>query len=267
MKKTVFNSKEYQIPTDWSDVTVDMLIKSAELSEILEDAPIIAIITSYTGIPIKELKIGNVGDVNEIISIMGFIGKPYEPKPDNGFDFMEVRYGCDPEIVNQSFQDWVSVQTALYNHREEPVKALPKLVAILCKREGETLDDFNLEERTNLFKHLPMTKAKDVEAFFLLTLSVFNTISQLSSMTNVQEELVLNKVKELQGTLKMSKGRDGISFGTRYAIGIYRIYLWWARKVLEKYYSSKPIKSSKKTWKQTFRKLLQMLRGKKEVSK
>lgn len=263
MKEVNFNNKNYNIPTEWNDVTVRMLINSAELAEILEDAPIIAIISSYTGIPVKELKVTKANEVNEIISLMEFLHKPYKPTPDNEFLFKGVKYACDDEIVNQQFQDWVSIQTALHNHREKPESALPKLIAILCKKDGETLDDFDLGERTDMFYELPMTKAKDVEAFFLTMLNAYKSITQLSSMIKEPEKLVSNKVKELQDTLKMWKGRDGTSFGMKCVIGTYQFYLWWAEKVLVKSFSSSPTKPLKKTWKQTFKKSLMRLRGKK----
>ena len=263
MKVIKFNDKQYNIPTQWSEINVGMLIKSAELSEILEDAPIIAIINAYTGIPVKELKLSLSKEVEEVIAIMTFISEPYIPTPQTSFTLSGIRYSCEEELVNQKFEDFVSIQTALYNNREEPYRALPRLLAILCKREGETLDDFNITERSTIMESCPMTDAKNIEAFFLTSLEAYRGIMLLSSTQKEQEELVLHKVKELQNTMKAYKGRSGGSFGTKLRIGIYQLQLWWVKRVLEKYYNSQPTNNLKKNWKQTCKKLvMKMLKRK-----
>lgn len=253
MKPYKFDGKQYQIPEKWEDVTVAMLIKAAELSELLDEAPIIAIISAYTGIPVKDLRLSLSSEVQEIIAIMSFISEPYEPKMATEFDFDGRHYACEDDLRKQKFEDFVSIQTALHNHRDEPTRALPKLLAIYCKQEGETLDDFDLDERSKEFEALPMTIAKDIEAFFLHSINAYRGIMWLSSTTDIQKELVLHKLDELQSTAKQFKGRTGMFSGTRLQIGVLQIYLWWARKVLVRYFNSIPTKLSKKTWNQTFK--------------
>lgn len=256
METITFNNNQYQIPTCWQDVTVKMLIDAAQLSELLEDAPIIAIIAAYTGIPLREIRLDKSGEIQKVMTIMDFISKPYEAQPKTSFVHRDVQYSCADDLLHQNFEDWVSVQTALYNNREQQEKALPRLIAILCKKEGETLDDFDLNERSAIMESLPMTDAKDIEGFFLHSLNAYRSLILLSSTIKEQEALVFNKVRELQNILKTRKAHSGMFSGTRLRIGIYQLQLWWVRKVLEKYFNSEPSKSSKKTLKQTFRTLL-----------
>ena len=251
MKAIKFNGKDYLIPQSWNDVTVDMLIKSSELSELLSDAPVIAIISAYTGIPIKDLKVNKALEVITILEDMFFISENYKPKPISSFTLNDVEYSAEADMVNQKFEDWVALQTTISNYANDRVRALPYMLAILCKKKGESLDDFNLEERAKLMLQLPMTIAKDVEAFFLQTLNAYKALSLLSSTTDVQRELVLHKVQELNNTMKTLKGQSGIFSGTRFRIGYYQITLWWVRKQLEKYFSMQVTNNSKKTWKQT----------------
>ena len=253
MKQIQFNNKEYGIPEAWSEVTVDMLIKAAELAEILEAAPIIAIISAYTGIDARELKLTKTTEVQDIILIMEFISTPYEPTPATGFEHQGVEYHCEEELVNQKFEDWVSVQTAMYNNREHQERALPRLLAILCKKAGETLDDFDLDERSKLMQSAKMTDAKNVECFFLHNFIAYKSLILLSSTVKEQEALVLNKVQDLESIMKTRKGRSGTSFGTKLRIGIYQLQLLWVKKVLEKYFNSEHSKSSKNTLNKTYK--------------
>lgn len=249
MKTIIFNNNNYNIPESWSEVTVGMLIRSAELSEILEDAPVIAIISAYTGIPVKDLKVSQTKAVQDIILIMSFISKEYVPEPLTEFIFLNETYSCNDDLTDQRFEDFMSIQTCLYNYRDEPYKALPRLIAIYCKREGEVLDDFNLNDRTMLFLDLPMTIAKDIEAFFLLSLNSYKSIIQLSSILEMEEDIVLAKLKELKTTVKKSKEQIGMSWHTKLLIGLFQIYLMFITRDWEKYYNSKHINSSKKTLK------------------
>ena len=251
MKRIQFNGKDYDIPQEWSDVNVGMLIKSSELAELLNDAPVVAIISAYTGIPIKELKSNKAVDVQDIMETMFFISKDYKPVPKTSFTLDGITYKCEEDIVNQKFEDWVSVQTALYNFGADRVRALPRILAIMCKKEGETLDDFNLDERTELFNRVSMTDAKDIEAFFLHLLQAYKSVTLLSSTQDVQKEIVLHKVQELSDTLKTHKGQTGIFSGTRLRIGIYQLQLLWVKKQLEKYFNLQHTNNSKKNWMQT----------------
>jgi hypothetical protein len=266
MKTIKFNNKEYNIPEQWSEVTVGMLIYANELSEILYDAPSIAVLSAYTGIPIRDLRLSNVGEVNKVLELMNFITTPYVPKPSNSFTLDGIEYSCEADLVDQHFEDWVSIQTTLNNYKDEPYKALPRLLAALCKKDGETLDDFNLDERSKLFMKLPMTDAKDVEGFFLHVQNAYKVLTLLSSTTNIQGELVLAKVQELQDTMKKRKGESGIFSGMRLQIGILQIYLWWVKKQLVKYFNSEHSKPSKSNWKQTFKTWLTKRVKRKKVS-
>jgi hypothetical protein len=194
---------------------------------------------------------------------MDFVKEEYKPTPTTCFTLDNIEYCCEEELVNQKFEDFVSIQTAIYNYRNDKVRVLPRLLAILCKRKDETLDDFNISERSKLMETCPMTKAKDVEAFFLSSLTAYNALTLISSTQDIQKEMVLHKIKELENTMRKYKAQTGISFGTKIRIGVYQIQLWWVKNQLVKYFSLQPTKDSKMTWKQTCKKLLtRKLKGK-----
>jgi hypothetical protein len=248
MKQIRFNNKDYSIPENWNEVNVGMVIKASELDELLPDAPVIAIMSAYTGIPVGELSKGKANEVSDILAIMDFIKDEYKPIPATRFTLDNIEYNCEEELTNQKFEDFVSIQTALFNYKEEPYRALPKLIAILCKRDNETLSDFDLTERTELMRKLPLTEAKNIEAFFLHSLNAYKALTLISSTQDIQKEIVLAKVQELKSTMKIHKGRTGIFSGMRFRIGIWQIQLWWVEKVLEKYFSTQSTSNSKRTW-------------------
>lgn len=259
-----FNNKDYSIPTEWSDITVKMVIDSNQLIDILEDAPTIVVLSTYTGIPLKELKLSKKFEVEEILSTMAFIAEDYKPVPRTEFIFNDEKYSCELDIVDQNFEDWVSIQTCLSNTKAEPYRALPRLLAIYCKKDGETLSDFNLDERSKLFEGVSITIAKDIEAFFLTSLVAYKSVMWAYSTQDIQKELMLDKLNELRNTLKQQKVHSGMSFGMRLRIGYYQICLWWVRNRLVKYYNLESTSNSKKNWMQTCKKLLMKLLKRKD---
>lgn len=248
MKEITFNEKKYNIPTCWQEVTLGMLVKVSEYESILDDAPIISIIAGYTGIEITELKSSRVEEVREIMEILEFIYTPYEPKPTNEFTFNGIKYAAEPDLSEQKFGDWVAIQTILYNNRENPVGGLPYMLAVYCKKDGETLDDFNVEERAREFLGVPMTIGKDIEGFFLSFQMALRSLTLISSTEKQLETVVLNRFLELSDIMTARSREPGTSLRMRLWIGIYRRYLLYLRKQLEVSFNSKVTELSKKNY-------------------
>lgn len=253
MKEITFNEKQYSIPENWNEVTLRMVIKTSELDEFIADAPIISIIGGYTGIEITELKTSKVQDVQEIMTLLDFIYIPYEPLPRTRFIYKDIEYHINENIEETEFQDWVSTQTTLYQYKDNPALGLHKLIAILCKRDGETLDDYNVNERAEEFLDLPMTIARDIECFFLHSLRALNAITLLYSSIPDQVQLVLHRFSELNAIMKQRQVERGWYSPTRFVIGIYRLYLNYLKHDLEKYFNTKYTEISKRSWMQTYK--------------
>jgi len=251
MKEVQFNEKTYNIPTSWQEVTIGMLMRVSEYEAIVEDAPIISIIAGYTGIEITELKTSRVQEVQEIMEILDFIYTPYVAVPSNRFTYDGIEYAANESIEETEFQDWVSVQTTLYQHRDNQVMGLTKLIAIICKKDRETLDDFNVIDRARMFEGLPMTIGKDVEGFFLASLTALNAITLLYSSIPDQEKLVLHRFSELNDIMKQRQVERGWYSPMRFVIGIYRLYLRYLKHDLERYFNIRSTEISKRRWMET----------------
>ena len=242
MKIVKFNEKEYNIPENWSEVTLGMVIRADEYSMELEGLSLIAIIAGYTGIPIGELRVSNLNKIREIVEILGFIYKEYKGNPRNSFEYKGEEYRCFDDLQEISFEEWVSVQAVLYNHRENPVRSLSMLMSILFKKEGESLDSIDIEKRSRDFLELSYTIVKDCEGFFLASMKVYEGFGQLSSLVEVQRSQVLVIMKELEGIMKRRAGQSGTSWLTRLVIGVYRRYIKYLRRDWERSFNYGHIK-------------------------
>lgn len=245
MTQITFNKKKYDLPTSWDEVKLEMIIKTSELSDLLPDAPLVAIMAGYSGIPVDELKPAKMAQVGKIMEALEFIYEEYKPLPSNHFVHNGIQYGCEDDIINIEFQDYVSLQTILYNYRDNPVKGLPYMIAALFKKDNEKLDDFNLDDRAKEFLTLKFTTAKNLECFFLHSKSAYETIIQLSLIQDQLPELVLHKITELQNIIKKHKEQNGGSLLTKLVIGVLQIYLKRLKRGLEKYYNTTLTRHSK----------------------
>lgn len=255
MKEIIFNKKIYNVPTCWQEVTLGMLMRVSEYESMIDDAPIVSIIAGYTGIDVTQLKTSKVQEVQEIMEILEFIYTPYAAQPTNEFTFNGITYAAEPDLSDQKFGDWVAIQTILYNHRENPVRGLPYMLAVYCKKYGETLDDFNVEERQKMFSDVPMTTGKDVEGFFLSFQMALRSLTLISSTEKELEGIVLNKFLELSDTMKKRSQEPGTSLRMKLWILIYRKYLLYLRKQLEASFNSKVTELSKKNFLQIWKEL------------
>ena len=238
MKEIQFNNKKYNVPQTWDEVTLKMVIDVQTYVDLLPNAELICVVAGYTGIPIDELKPAKVAQVQKMVKEMSFIYKEYQPQMNNEFEHKGKTYGMELDVQDIRFEDYISAQTILHNHRDNPVQGLPKLIATLCKTKNETINDFVLEVRAHEFLDLGYTKVKDVETFFLRALNAYEVSSRLSLTDSQMVELIRTQLKELRLTMKQSEVRNGGTWLTRFRIMYLRIYRWYLARELERYFST-----------------------------
>ena len=254
MKSIKFKEEEYDCPESWDDCTLGMMIQTQILDDILPLAPIVSVVSGYVGIPSQDLALAKAREVKPFLECLSFINKPYVPRSSNSFVYSGETYSAPENLTDLRFDQWVSAQTVLYNYRESPVKGLPKILASLCVKTGESMADIDLEARGQLFYQLPFTTAKDVEGFFLDSLREYEAYSQLSSIVSEQEKLIPKQLTEVRNILKQRKVDPTTSWLTKRVIGMYQNYLGSFQKNWEKYYNSSPIVDSKTNTKKISRK-------------
>lgn len=169
MKTITYEKKSYSIPTSWDDITIEQQIKAEELSkEIKDDLGYIGYISAYTDLPISLIKKGDVKSINEINKELLWLQEGYAPNKIEWFELQGKKFYLK-DLIKTEFQDYLSTQIILKNNEDFLIKALPRLIAVYCKQEGETLDDYDLDEREKFFYDLPLSTAKDIESHFFFS--------------------------------------------------------------------------------------------------
>lgn len=262
MKQITYKDKQYNVPTCWDDITLEDQIMAEQLiKQIGDELSLIGLISAYTNLPISVIKEGDVGTINEINQIMSFIYDGYTPMPIESFKHRGHEYFLQ-ELTQSQFQDFLSLNVILQNNEGNLIKALPRLIAVMAKRKGETLDDYELDEREKEFMDLPLSTAKSVEGFFLLKSQELKSLIVLSTK-DFQEKLLSIKFQLLRNTMKESRKRHGKFSLMRFAIGIYLIILNYLEKRLVRFYNLQYLNKSKTTSNKTWWKRKQIMREKK----
>jgi hypothetical protein len=164
----------------------------------------LAYISSFIGIDVDVIKKSNVTNIAKLFRHLNFLSVPLPEKPITEFEFKGETYSINDILLKQEFQDFISIEIALSDKGGDVLNALPLLISIMCKRKGESLDDYDVEERAKIFLDLPVTITNGLSVFFLSNEKMSKVLSQLSSQ---QKSLIQMKAKSLLTILKPQVGR------------------------------------------------------------
>jgi hypothetical protein len=250
MKTINFNNKEYEIPTSWDEVSLDMQCKVTEVAAIQPHVKMLGIIAGYTGIPVEELKSVKIDEVSDLMAGLEFMQEKIPTTRRLEWEFEGHKYSVIKNLSDMEFQDFVSIQTILAENEESYYKALPIVVAILAKRKDETLDDFDIHERAKIMGRMPISIASSIGSFFLLNENYYKLLTHLSSH-HAQQKLLLGKARELRSTTNRWVQQRGTTMRYKFLMGLIAIYSKYLERRLEKHFKSTQSKSSTKSWSQT----------------
>jgi hypothetical protein len=266
MKTIKFNNKIYQIPWDWQSVTLRQQILSESLSSTQTHVKSLGVIAAYTQIPIDELKQANTKDLLEIMTLLSFIDKELSKESLFQFEYKGESYNVSETIIKQQFQDWIAAQTAIAEYKDNNWKQLVYLLAIMAKKDGETLDNFDVNERAEYFMDVDVETCHRVGAFFLSNQKASEFILMYSS-PEVQQEIAQSKIRELKHTLNKLKKQRGGNVLIRLWIGVMNLLIKFYTRQLEKYFNSQVSDNSTKSYNKTWRRLQWMKRKQKTKNK
>lgn len=256
----------YKVPQSYNDVTLEMQIAVTEASKTFktDTGKKIAIIAGYCGMDPEKLARTPINDVVPLFSEMGELFKAELPKEEVfEFEFEKHKYYVAQNLMEQEFQDYISLETILTNNENDVYKSLPKILGIMCKRkdkEGkiESLSDYNLAERAAAFNRLPIQLANGVAVFFYRSVKASTIVSQLYSNPR---NLLMQRQEDIESTLNK---RDGMGWLSRCQTALLRIWMRYILKAQEKHFPSSQSKSSKVSWRQTFMTWLRRRRNRKD---
>lgn len=227
MVELQIQDKKYDIPTDWSEITLEYWCglyniikkytkkdeekeKNGEVSEFdeskLEDFEILRmnrdIFQYMTGISDDMLNTVETESMYQAIAIIGDLLKEYEPKNIESFNFEGEKYFFPKEFLKRNtFGDYIeSTQLDMYVDimKNGRFDVLPEQMAILCRRADEEYDDNIIQEKAEKFKQLKMDVVWEF-GFFLTQQSVKLTRTfRMFLGKETEEELEQAKVEFLQ---------------------------------------------------------------------
>lgn len=210
MKQIELNGIKYNVPTSWEDITIKDQIRVSEISQKYTGLTSqLQLLAGYSNIPVDVLKHINIKHLPELLSNLEFINEPLNQDPISKFEYKGDKYYVMPTLIDGEFQDFISLESVIQMYAEKPADGLPFIIAILCKREGETLDSFDIEERAKHFLDLPIDIANRVSVFFsqLEKLSMINTPTFLEQYQKEVDKKAINQLNELENTMKQSDGQ------------------------------------------------------------
>lgn len=236
MKKIKINSVEYNVPENWGEVTLKQLMTVMDDSKLIKNESLkkLSLISGYGNIPLEVIKHLTLKETEKLVSQLSFIAEPLPTKPITEFEFKENKYYVMPTLMKAEFQDFVNLETALQNFKDEQHKALPYVLAILCKRENETLDSFDLEDRAKLFEELPLTIVEPIRVFFYSIGTLSQIHSQLSSMEGMEAQINA-KAKLLENFLN---AQVGLGFLMKLLRGILVRWIKFLNRKSKKFFNS-----------------------------
>ena len=198
MKTIVINEKEIDVPTGWDNITFERfnefskLVNSQKTEEefykenenLDEEVKALewslynvklntALACFWSGLSEEEISMCNIEEVEEILSSMEFLNVGYEPIAVDSFKFKGVKYNLPkPGLKSENFGTFIEAEQVEINNKrlqKGDLSALPRQIAILCKKDGEErslINDTLIAKREKAFYKLDMATIWDV-GFFL----------------------------------------------------------------------------------------------------
>ena len=210
MKKITLNKQKYNCPTSWSDITVQDQIRvsqiAAEHTGLTKNLQLIA---GYAKIPVEEIKRTHISKLTNLLKHLDFIVEPMNEDPIYSFEHRGHEYSVMQSLQDAEFQDFISLESVMAMYKDNNFEALPMMIAILCKREGESLDSYDIEERAKEFLDLPIDTANRVSVFFsrIGLISQINTPTFLEAYQKKTNQELTNSLDELESTIQQSGGQ------------------------------------------------------------
>jgi hypothetical protein len=243
MKKITLNGIGYNLPENWDEISIRMQLKVSDDTDKIEHEQLkkLAILSGYCDIPIEELKRANLKDVTRLFNNMKFLNDPLPDKPLVKFEYKGEEYMCGQNLIDMQFQDFISIENAISEHTGNTYNALPTIMAIMCKKKKkvdgslESLDDYNVKERAELFLDLPVTIAHQLSLFFSISEGMLSKTIPLFSKVEVQKAVMQSQIERVESMLKEL---DGKGLLTRFAIGILRYCLRYIKRAWQRHFTS-----------------------------
>lgn len=185
MKEFRLNEKDYKMPTDWSDLTLEHYVNLAQLEEnktqyLLGELYLLKVIECLCGAEGGELDDLTIDMVTELSKEVGFLQS--EPKWTNTKNIRigDIDYAFPSDLNKLTMGEYISIKT-LQEGVTSQASAIPLILAIILRpaklvKDNESgketwiqdkFDANNIEYRKELFLKQPVFEMMGPVTFFL----------------------------------------------------------------------------------------------------
>jgi hypothetical protein len=254
------NDIEYKIPTSWDDITVQQQIEISKVVERDEEFRNVHMISTYTGIDMDLIRKMNINHFKKILHIMKFLKEPIENKVIKSIIHNGEEYFIADSILAGQTQDFLSIEGLMKKYSANQVEALPYVIAVIARKNGETIDSFDIYKRAEEFRTLPYSTANNIWFFFAVIEKAYSIDTKQSLVVMDQQlELTLNYSKNLLTQL------DGLTLWKKLLRVILLLYIKYIRKSWKNFLTTTQSVHSKENWKQRLMKRISKKHGRKNV--
>lgn len=184
MKLFTIGEKEYQMPTEWNDVTLDVYVRMAELEERREafglpELYLLKILECLCSAEDGDLDELTLDTVNELVALIGYIQEEPTWTNTNHLVIDEVDYVFPNDLNKLTMGEYISIKTLQENNTTAGI--IPYILAIILRPGTKEVDTetgkerwvqekfsiSNLDFRKELFMKQPVFNLMGPVTFFL----------------------------------------------------------------------------------------------------
>ena len=199
-------TKEYNVISKWSDVTLEKWLKLVEVETESKPKEALETITALSDIPKQLVKELGIKDVAVIMSRIGELQVEQDSKLKRIIEVEGKEYGFHPDLDSITLGEYADIETFIKNGIEN---SLPELMAVLYRPIVEKKNDIyvieaydgNIDIRAEEMKKMSAEKVQSALVFF------WNLGSELSKILPLYLMERLNKMgKDLQTKVSQTNG-------------------------------------------------------------
>lgn len=185
MIKIHIEEKEYSIPSNWSEVNLDLLMKMNELNKIEFSTDIdrsLAVITTLTSIEKETLVELSIEDFKELASLFDWVSfLPEIGNPQRSFEINGVKY-THVDYDTMTTGETISLEVLQKNAEEN----IPLIAAVLIRPEVDGKIE-KLKDMADIQKRGEILKEKLMVGLYWPIVQSFFVGAASSSLTNTQD--------------------------------------------------------------------------------
>jgi len=155
----------FEIPSGWHEVTLEQFI------EISKDLDYLEMFSVLSGVELETIKKCRPEEVAYIVEQLESLYNPKELESLSDiveeFTLNGITYKVNPNLINDTVGQWWDIKKIEVAMKDEPIKFIPKLIAMIARPEGEEYDYSKVEDRAKEFLQLDVLTAFKVRTFFL----------------------------------------------------------------------------------------------------